>query len=76
MEYSEQMLEKYGPLLTMSKAAQILDRSVDGFRSSLSRNNDPVALKLKRIRISIGRRVYFPTDQFFEVVLSSRPDNG
>ena len=70
MNFKEQMIEKYGPLLTITAAAKILDRSPDGFRVSLHRS-DPMAIKLRAIKKSIGRRVYFPTDQFFEIILSN-----
>ena len=70
MKFEEQMIEKYGPLLTITAAAKILDRSPDGFRVSLHRN-DPMSIKLKAIKKSIGRRVYFPTDKFFQIILNN-----
>ena len=71
MKFEEQMIEKYGPLLTITAAAKILDRSPDGFRVSLHRS-DPMSIKLKSIKRSIGRRVYFPTDEFFQIILSNK----
>ncbi len=69
MKFDEQMIDKYGPLLTITSAAKILDRSPDGFRVSLHRS-DPMSKKLKSIKRCIGRRVYFPTAEFFKIILS------
>ena len=69
MKFDEQMIDKYGPLLTITSAARILDRSPDGFRVSLHRA-DPTSKKLNSIRFHIGRRVYFPTAEFFQIIMN------
>ena len=69
MNFDDQMIDKYGPLLTINSAAKILDRSPDGFRVSLHRA-DPMSRKLKSIKRCIGRRVYFPTIEFFQIIMS------
>jgi hypothetical protein len=46
------------PLLSLEQVAQILDRSPNGLRITLSGDND-LAHKLKPARKKIGRRVLF-----------------
>lgn len=46
------------PLLSLSQVAEILHRSPEGLRITLSRDNE-IARNLKPCRIKIGRRVYF-----------------
>ena len=72
---NEELIDKYGPLLTINSAAKILDRSPDGFRVSLHRS-DPMTNKLKAIKIHIGRRVYFPTSEFFKIILEKKEANN
>lgn len=57
---TEHLVEKYGPLLTLSQLAQILDRSREGLRLTLRGNSD-LALQLGAARMKIGRRVHFKT---------------
>ncbi len=65
--------DKYGDLLTLTKAAEILDRSVECLRISLYRN-DPFWSNLKKTRVRIGRRIHFRTNDFFNVVMNSQAD--
>ena len=46
------------PLLSLAQVAEILHRSPDGLRITLSGDNE-IARNLKPCRIKIGRRVYF-----------------
>ncbi|KTC04678.1 hypothetical protein SAMN05216596_107155 [Pseudomonas congelans] len=46
------------PLLSLSQVAEILHRSPEGLRITLSGDNE-IARNLKPSRIKIGRRVYF-----------------
>ncbi|MDP3845880.1 MAG: DNA-binding protein [Pseudomonas sp.] len=46
------------PLLSLGQVAEILHRSPEGLRITLSGDNE-IARKLKPARIKIGRRVYF-----------------
>lgn len=46
------------PLLSLSQVADILHRSPEGLRITLSGDNE-IARNLKPCRIKIGRRVYF-----------------
>lgn len=46
------------PLLSLFQVAEILHRSPEGLRITLSGDND-LARSLKPCRVKIGRRVYF-----------------
>lgn len=63
------MIDKHGPLLTLAAAAKLLNRSTDGFRVSLSKR-DAFSIPINKMKLKIGRRVYFPTDQLIETVLN------
>ena len=60
MDIEQFLLEKYGPVLSLSQLAGLLDRSTDGLRLSLLSNSD-LSKKLNPARLKIGRRVYFQT---------------
>ena len=46
------------PLLSLSQVAEILHRSPEGLRITLSGDNE-IARNLKPCRLKMGRRVYF-----------------
>ncbi len=46
------------PLLSLSQVAEILHRSPEGLRITLSGDNE-ISRNLKPCRLKIGRRVYF-----------------
>lgn len=60
--------QQYGALITFLQAAEILDRSPNGLRTSLA-SSDPKFSELNSIKVRLGRRVYFPSEAFFEVIL-------
>lgn len=62
MTIEETLLQRYGPLLSISQLATVLDRSPDGLRISLRSSNEWSA-RLNATRLKIGRRVYFRTSQ-------------
>lgn len=62
MTIEETLLQRYGPLLSISQLATVLDRSPDGLRISLRSSNEWSA-RLNTTRLKIGRRVYFRTSQ-------------
>jgi hypothetical protein len=62
MTIEETLLQQYGPLLSISQLASVLDRSPEGLRISLRRAND-WTLQLNTARLKVGRRVYFRTSQ-------------
>lgn len=58
MKTENYLLEKYGPLMSLGQLANLLDRSVDGLRLSLSHDGE-MSQKFNSARQKIGRRVYF-----------------
>ena len=54
----QSLLERYGPLLSISQLAEVLHRSPDGLRIAL-RSSQSYALEIQNARIKIGRRIYF-----------------
>jgi hypothetical protein len=62
MTTEEVLLNRYGgsPLLSLIQLAEILHRSPEGLRITLSGDNE-LARKLVPGKVKIGRRVYFRT---------------
>ncbi|MBZ5754905.1 MULTISPECIES: plasmid-related protein [Stutzerimonas stutzeri subgroup] len=62
MNTEQLLLDKFqgSPLLSIEQVADILHRSKDGLRITLSGNSE-LAQKLRDSRLKIGRRVYFKT---------------
>ena len=58
MTTEEALLNRFGPLLTLAQAAQLLDRSPDGLRVTI-RTSNLLGQKLCAARVKIGRRVHF-----------------
>jgi hypothetical protein len=54
--------ERYSVLLTLSQLAEVLNRSPDGLRISLSSSHSDWASQINSTKIRIGRRVYFRTE--------------
>ncbi|MCG7896474.1 MAG: helix-turn-helix domain-containing protein [Candidatus Thiodiazotropha taylori] len=67
MDTERSLIDRYGPLLTLSDVAEILRRSPDGLRVSLTRKND-VSDKLNTAKKKIGRRVYFRVSAVAELI--------
>lgn len=55
------------PLLTLAQVAQILDRSPNGLRITLSGDNE-FARKLRPARMKIGRRVLFKVTELAKFI--------
>ena len=62
MSIEEILTRQYGPLLTISQLAKVLDRSPEGLRISLRSSNEWVD-QVNASRLRLGRRVYFRTGQ-------------
>lgn len=62
MSIEETLISQYGPLLTISQLAKVLDRSPEGLRISLRSANDWVD-QINASRLRLGRRVYFRTTE-------------
>lgn len=69
MDIERSLIDRYGPLLTLSDVAEILRRSPDGLRVSLGRENE-VSEKLNPAKKKIGRRVYFRVSAVAELIKS------
>jgi hypothetical protein len=69
MTVEETLLNRYGgsPLLSLEQLAEILHRSKDGLRISLSHDNE-LSHKLRTCRVKIGRRIYFKTAAVARVI--------
>jgi hypothetical protein len=67
MDTERSLIDRYGPLLTLTDVAEILRRSPDGLRVSLARKND-VSDKLNSAKKKIGRRVYFRVSAVAELI--------
>lgn len=62
MTTEDYLLQKFGPLMSLSDLANILGRSADGIRVGLYNENE-LSEKLRPTMVRIGRRVYFRTMQ-------------
>jgi hypothetical protein len=58
MTIEEALVKKYGPLLTFSDLAEVLDRSPEGLRITLRSPNDWVN-RINAARLHLGHRIYF-----------------
>lgn len=58
MTTEEQLLERYGPLLSLIDLSELLKRSPDGLRISLQSQSE-FAVKWNAAKRKVGRRVYF-----------------
>ena len=58
MTTEEQLLERYGPLLSLTDLSELLKRSPDGLRISLQSQSE-FAVKWNTAKRKVGRRVYF-----------------
>ncbi|CAI3792302.1 MULTISPECIES: DNA-binding protein [Pseudomonas] len=69
MNTEQAILEKYNgaPLLSIDQLAEVLHRSKDGLRISLSGDNE-VSRKFLPCKVRIGRRVYFRTADVAKVL--------
>lgn len=69
MNTEQAILEKYNgaPLLSIDQLAEVLHRSKDALRISLSGDNE-VSRKFLPCKVRIGRRVYFRTADVAKVL--------
>jgi len=56
----ETLIKQYGPLLSITQLATLLDRSPDGLRITL-RSSGKWVSKINATRLRLGHRVYFRT---------------
>lgn len=69
MTIEETLLNRYGgsPLLSLEQLAEVLHRSKDGLRISLSGENE-LSAKLRPCKVKIGRRIYFKTSAVARII--------
>jgi len=60
MEIEDVLTSTYGPLLSITQLAKVLDRSAEGLRLSLRLDSD-WSRRINVARMKLGRRVYFRT---------------
>lgn len=58
----QQLLERFGPLLTLDQLAQVLHRKPDGLAWTLSQRG-PFACAINAAQVRLGRRRYFRASQ-------------
>ena len=62
MTIEEILVKEYGPLMSLSELAMILDRTPAGLRSSLRSSGDWID-GINAARLRLGRRIYFKTSE-------------
>jgi hypothetical protein len=67
MTTEEQLLKRYGPLLSLTDLSDLLKRSPDGLRISL-RSQPEFANKWNSAKRKVGRRVYFKASDVAELI--------
>ena len=67
MTAEKTLIMQYGPLLSTSQFAAILDRSPDGLRITLKSSGEWVN-KINATRLRSGRRLYFRTVEVADVL--------
>lgn len=68
MDTRAHLLSQYGTLITYRQLAGLLDRTVGGLKTSLSRLNTEDARTLRDARVRVGGRAYFRTHQVAELL--------
>lgn len=71
MSTKQLLVDRYGPLLSYDQLGEVLGRTVESLRSSLSRSDSASGQMLGPAKVRIGRRVYFRTEQIAQVLDSS-----
>jgi len=65
----EQLIEKYGVLLTVNNVAELLHRTPSGLRWSLSQGGtEPGLAFLRSSSVKIGRKIYFPAEALAKLI--------
>lgn len=67
MQIEEALTKQYGPLLSISQLANVLDRSAEGLRLSL-RTDSEWTRPINAAKLKLGRRVYFRTAEIAKVL--------
>ena len=67
----QQITERYGLLISQKQLAELLGRTTEGFRYSLSYPSDRNTRALKACGRKIGRRVYYPAMEVARIIMGS-----
>ena len=67
MTIEEILVKEYGPLMSLSELAMILDRTPAALRSSLRSSGDWIN-GINAARLRLGRRIYFKTSEIANVL--------
>lgn len=60
--------ERYSVLMTLDQLAEILDRSPEGLRISLSTSRSNWAQHINATKVHIGLRIYFRTEAIARLI--------
>lgn len=60
--------ERYSVLMTLDQLAEILDRSPEGLRISLSTSRSNWAQHINATKVHIGRPIYFRTEAIARLI--------
>ncbi|KVT35908.1 hypothetical protein [Burkholderia ubonensis] len=60
--------ERYSVLMTLDQLAEILNRSPEGLRISLSTSRSNWAQHINATKVHIGRRIYFRTEAIARLI--------
>jgi len=63
----ELLVRQYGVLMSLEATAQLLNRSTDGLRVSLTRDSK-IAEKLNSAKVKLGRRVMFKVTAIAKII--------
>jgi hypothetical protein len=66
-----QLMERFGLLMSQAQLAELLGRSTGGLRYSLSYPSDARTRALKACGRKIGRRMYYPVSEIARIILGS-----
>ncbi len=66
-----QLMERFGLLMSQAQLAELLGRSTGGLRYSLSYPSDARTRALKACGRKIGRRMYYPVSEVAQIILVS-----
>ena len=66
-----QLMERFGLLMSQAQLAELLGRLTGGLRYSLSHPSDARTRALKACGRKIGRRMYYPVSEVARIILVS-----
>ena len=72
MSITNQLIERYGMLMTIEELAELIRRTPNSLRVSLSTNTE-LARHLSHAKVRLGRRVLFQTHLIAKVLEGMEP---